>query len=66
MGQFHLKKNLRPVDQDLAQWVQVLATKPDLSSIIQTHMVEGEKQLLSCPLTTLKIWCTPTYMHVHT
>lgn len=33
-------------DNEMAQWVKVLASKPvDLSSIPKTHAVEGENQL---------------------
>jgi hypothetical protein len=38
----------------VAQQVKAPATKPDdPSSIPGTHMVEGENQLLQCPLTSM-------------
>ena len=34
----------------MAQWVKVFSTKPDLSSVLRPHMVEGENQLLKVVL----------------
>lgn len=53
---------MRAGDRD--QWVRVLATKPeDLSSIPESHMVEGELTP-SCPL--LFLWVPQhTCLHTH-
>lgn len=56
-------------DNEMAQWVKVLASKPvDLSSIPKTHAVEGENQLTKVVLQspyTFPGTCAPTYTHAN-
>lgn len=45
---------------------KVLATELDVSSIIQTHVVTGEKQFVSSDCTQDMVHThTYTYMHTH-
>lgn len=54
-------------DNEMAQWVKVLASKPgDLSSIPKTHVMGGENQLTKVvlqPPHTFPGTCAPTYIH---
>lgn len=46
---------------EMTPWANMPAAKTDnLSSILWTHVVEGEQTLTSCPLTST---CTPWLLH---